>query len=95
MITADSVFMNGIVVTVDQKNSFKKAIAVKDGKIIDVGENEDIKIYIGSETKVIDLGGRMILPAAHDAHCHGVSMGGNSLMVNFSYPEVNTIGKVR
>ena len=95
MITADSVFVNGIVVTVDQKNSFKKAIAVKDGKIIDVGENEDIKSYIGSETKVIDLGGKMILPAAYDAHCHGVSMGGNSLMANFSYPEVNTIGKVR
>ncbi|MDL2253920.1 hypothetical protein LJC49_07605 [Ruminococcaceae bacterium OttesenSCG-928-I18] len=53
---ADLVLQNGKVVTVDKDFSFKKAIAVKDGWIIDVGYDADMKEYIGPKTEVIGLG---------------------------------------
>ncbi|EAA7245635.1 amidohydrolase [Salmonella enterica subsp. salamae] len=70
MATADTVFLNGKVATVDERFRFKRAIAVKNGWIIDVGENDEIQAYIGPQTQVIDLQGKLILPAAHDAHVH-------------------------
>ena len=73
MISADTVFINGKVATVDKDFSFKNAIAVKDGWIIDVGGNEEIRERIGPDTEVIDLGGKVILPGAHDAHIHAIS----------------------
>lgn len=72
---ADTVFLNGKVITVDRDFSIKKAIAIKDGWIIDVGENSEIKEYIGDTTEVIDLGGRTIMPGACDAHCHSAMFG--------------------
>ena len=79
MAHADVVFINGIVVTVDKHFSYQEAIAVKNGWIIDVGKSEEIKEHIGSETQVIDLQGKVILPAAHDAHAHGVVWGTGAL----------------
>jgi len=73
MIFADTVFINGKVATVDKNFSYKKAIAVKSGWIIDVGENAEIRAYIGNDTQVIDLGGKVILPGAHDSHIHAIS----------------------
>ena len=72
---ADTVFINGKVITVDKDFSIKKAIAVKDGVIIDVGENSEIKEYIGEKTEVIDLEGRTIMPGACDAHGHAACFG--------------------
>ena len=51
MITADTVFINGKVATVDKDFSFKSAIAIKDGLIIDVGGNDEILTYVDSEQK--------------------------------------------
>lgn len=95
MEKADSVFINGKVVTADKDFSFKKAIAVKDGWIIDVGENSDIKPYIGSGTRIMDLKGKVILPGAHDAHSHGVVFGANHLCCDCSFPKVKTIGDLQ
>ncbi|VYT95458.1 amidohydrolase family protein [Metakosakonia massiliensis] len=70
MAVADTVFINGKVATVDKHFSFKRAIAVKNGWIIDVGEDDEIEAHIGPQTQVINLEGKLILPAAHDAHVH-------------------------
>lgn len=75
MVVADLVILNGKVATVDKDFSFKEAIAVKDGWIIDVGTNEEIKKYISDETKVIDLEGKVILPGANDSHMHAAHTG--------------------
>ncbi|MDL2253911.1 amidohydrolase [Ruminococcaceae bacterium OttesenSCG-928-I18] len=97
MATADTVFVNGKVVTVDKEFSFKQAIAIKDGTIFDVGFDSDIKPYIGSKTEVIDLKGRMILPGSHDAHMHGVYFGMSSpkVSLNHMYPNVKSIQDMR
>jgi len=70
MTRADTIFVNGKVATVDNNFSFKQAIAVKNGWIMDVGGNEEIRLYAGPETKVIDLEGKVILPGIHDSHVH-------------------------
>jgi predicted amidohydrolase YtcJ len=45
---------------------------VRDGKIIAIGGDSDTKSFIGSKTQVIDLAGRLVLPAFHDMHTHPV-----------------------
>jgi hypothetical protein len=71
--SADLVFTNGIVFTVDSLNTEAEAVAVKDGKIIFVGHNNAAKRFIGEQTKVIDLKGKMILPGFIDSHAHPIS----------------------
>jgi len=79
MIKADLVLLNGKIATVDSKFNFTEAVAVKAGWIIDIGSNEYLSGRIGPETEVIDLGGKVLLPAANDAHMHatlaGIMMG--------------------
>ncbi|TGD49544.1 amidohydrolase, partial [Salmonella enterica subsp. enterica serovar Poona] len=70
MTVADTVLINGKVATVDRHFRFTRAITVKNGWIINVGEDEEIKTHIGPDTQIIDLQGKLILPAAHDAHVH-------------------------
>jgi len=66
----DMVLSNGKVVTVDANESINEAVAVKFGRILAVGSNEQIKSLIDSETKVVDLKGRTIIPGLNDSHCH-------------------------
>ena len=66
----DMVLSNGKVVTVDANESIAEAVAVKFSRILAVGSNEQIKSLIGSETKVIDLKGKTIIPGLIDTHCH-------------------------
>lgn len=91
MLIADTIIINGKVATVDRAFSFKEAIAVKNGWIIDVGTNAEIKRYKGPGTKVIDLEGKLILPAAHDAHIHAVCFVLNNLCCNCGAPAVNSL----
>ena len=67
---ADMVMRNGYVYTVDGKNSVQQAIAVAGGKIVYVGSDEGVASYIGTQTQLIDLAGRMLMPGFVDAHMH-------------------------
>ena len=67
---ADTVFINGLVYTVDRCNSTAQALAVRDGRIVFVGRDHKTKPYIGKRTKVVDLHGKMLLPSFGDAHAH-------------------------
>jgi predicted amidohydrolase YtcJ len=70
---ADLVFTNGVVYTVDSLNTKVEAVAIKDKSIIFVGNNDGVQNYIGDNTKVINLNGKMLLPGFIDAHCHSIS----------------------
>ncbi|HEY7401440.1 MAG TPA: amidohydrolase [Actinomycetota bacterium] len=72
---ADVAFVNGAVYTVDSGRSRARAAAVRDGHIVAVGEDADVRAVIGPRTEVIDLDGRMLLPGFQDAHVHPVSGG--------------------
>lgn len=70
---ADLILKNGFVFTVDSLNTEAEAVAIKEGNIIFVGDNEAVKNFIGKKTKVIDLKGKMILPGFIDSHAHPIS----------------------
>jgi predicted amidohydrolase YtcJ len=67
---ADRVLLNGAVYTVDADRSWAEAVAIKDGEIIYVGDNEGAGAYISTESEIIDLVGQMVLPGFHDSHVH-------------------------
>ena len=76
--TADLVLSNGKVYAVTGSESYFEAVAIKSGKITDLGPSRIIKKRIGPATRVIDLAGKLVLPGFIDAHCH-FAAGGRSL----------------
>ncbi|MEY2917098.1 MAG: hypothetical protein RIS73_812, partial [Bacteroidota bacterium] len=67
---ADAVYKNGKIYTVNEKQEWAEAVAIKDGKFIKVGSNADVEKFIGDKTEVIDLGGKFAMPGIHDLHVH-------------------------
>jgi predicted amidohydrolase YtcJ len=67
---ADMVMRNGYVYTVDGQDSVQQAIAISGGKIVYVGSDAGVDGYIGKQTQLIDLAGRMLMPGFVDAHMH-------------------------
>ena len=69
---ADVVYKNGFVYTADGPRSRAQAFAIRDGKFLTVGLNDDMKAVTGPDTKVIDLKGQMVMPGLIDSHIHAV-----------------------
>jgi len=73
---ADLILYNGKIVTVDPNFSIRQAVAIKNGRIAAVGANQAIlKAERGPSTRVIDLGGRTVLPGLIDSHLHPLEAG--------------------
>jgi len=72
---ADAVYTHGRIYTVDAARSWAEAVAVSDGRIVYVGPAAGAQTFIGVDTEVVDLGGRMMLPAFQDSHIHPISGG--------------------
>jgi predicted amidohydrolase YtcJ len=72
---ADLVLRNGKIVTVDDKKPEAQALAARGDLIVAVGTNEEIQSYVGPNTKVIDLNGRLAIPGFIDSHAHFMSIG--------------------
>ena len=64
----DLVLHNGKIVTVDDAFSIQQAVAVRDGRIVEVGDNDLLSKYDASQT--IDLEGKTVLPGFNDVHIH-------------------------
>ncbi|MCP3675155.1 MAG: amidohydrolase, partial [Gammaproteobacteria bacterium] len=73
--TADTIYTNAKIYTVDKNNSWATALAVKDGAIIAIGDKNEVNNYSGKETVVHDLNGRMMMPGIHDTHNHPSNAG--------------------
>src|SRR5712691_8758344 len=84
--TADTVLVNGKIVTVDDQFSTREAIAIRDGKIVALGSSAEIKKLAGPQSRVIDLQGRTVIPGLIDSHMHAIRAG-----QSFS-TEVNWVG---
>jgi hypothetical protein len=72
---ADTVLMHGEIYTVNDVQPWVQALAIKDKRIVLAGADAGVEPYIGPDTNVIDLQGRMAMPGIHDAHQH-LLMGG-------------------
>ncbi len=78
-VAADLILVNGRVRTPAHPSGFTQALAVRDGTILAVGDDAGIRDLAGPGTRVIDLRGRLALPAFGDAHVHAISGGLESL----------------
>jgi predicted amidohydrolase YtcJ len=67
---ADYVFKHGSVYTVDNDLPWAEAVAVSGGRIVYVGREPGVGAYVGKQTRVIDMGGGMLLPGFIDSHAH-------------------------
>ncbi|MDH5704760.1 MAG: amidohydrolase [Candidatus Aminicenantes bacterium] len=76
---ADLVLLNGTVWTVNPSQPWAEAVAVKGGRILEVGSSRTIKKLAGTRTEVVDLKGDLVLPGFIDSHTHFLD-GGFSLL---------------
>jgi hypothetical protein len=67
--------VRGNVVTMDPRRPRASAVAVRDGKFLAAGTDEEARALAGPGTDVVDLGGKTVLPGLIDAHLHGASSG--------------------
>lgn len=90
--TADLVLLNGKIYTVNATNEVVEAVAVKDGKIWQVGGVEEIRKLIGETTEQIDLEGKAAYPGLIEGHAHIMGVGQNLINVDLmgtkSYQEL-------
>jgi len=80
---ADLVLKGGKIATVDDNFSIAEAVAIKGDKFIFVGSNADVESFIGTETEVIELDGKLAVPGLIDAHAHVPSFGASLENLNF------------
>ena len=67
---ADLVLRNAKIYTVDAARGLAQSLAVRDGRFVYVGKGKGVSRFIGNETRVMDLGGKLVLPGFIDSHCH-------------------------
>ena len=72
---ADIVFTNGKILTVDQNFSIKEGVAIQNGRFVAVGTAREIRLWTGPRTRVINLGGRTMIPGLIDSHIHATVAG--------------------
>jgi predicted amidohydrolase YtcJ len=79
---ADTIYYNGKVVTVNDKQPKATVVAVKDGKILYVGDIRGSKPLTAATTRQVDLGGKTMVPGFVDAHGHVVNAGVQAASAN-------------
>jgi predicted amidohydrolase YtcJ len=86
---ADAIFRHGNIYTgVKERSSFgetpqrAEAIAIRGGRIVVVGKDDEVVKWKGPQTQVVDLGGRFVMPGFNDAHVHLAEAGFQKLSVN-------------
>jgi len=88
----EAVFFNGKIVTLDAAGSTAGAVAVQDGKVLKVGSADEIKQLAGPSTRLVDLGGKTVVPGLIDAHCHPMeAMMMKETWVDCRYPQTPSV----
>jgi hypothetical protein len=72
---ADWLLVNGRIVTLDDASSVSEALAIEAGRVTATGGSAELRKLAGPDTKVIDLGGRTVIPGLIDSHIHAIRAG--------------------
>jgi predicted amidohydrolase YtcJ len=71
----DLILVNGKIHTMEKDCPWAEAVAIREGKFVKVGSNEEVLLLKAETTEVVDLGGRVLLPGFNDSHMHLLSFG--------------------
>lgn len=89
---ADTIIFGGTIYTVDSLNSKTKSVAIKDGKILKIGNYSDLEKLTNSETIKINLEGKTMIPGFIEGHGHIMGVGYNEMNLDLlqtsSYDEI-------
>ncbi len=91
--TADHILLNGRFITLDAREQIAEAMAIKGGRILAVGGNDEIRKLAGPDTKAEDLAGRTVLPGLIESHCH--SIGAARASLSGEYRELYSIADIQ
>ena len=95
---ADTIYSGGPILTIDDDQPIVEAVAVRDGRILAVGDTDSVLAHRGDSTEVFDLAGRTMLPGFVDSHGHVVMGGLQALSANLLAPpdgEVTDIASLK
>lgn len=73
--TGKTIFVNGKIYTMNEKQPLAEAVVVLENRILFVGTNEEIHKYVDKESVIIDLHGKLMLPGFIDNHTHFINGG--------------------
>ena len=93
---ADQLLHNGKILTLDRAQAVVHAMAIRDGKILAVGNDDALNACASPRTQLLDLRGRTVLPGLIDVHTHAMEWVKSILRgeINSSYPEVHSITEI-
>ncbi|AOF95008.1 amidohydrolase [Sphingobium sp. SA2] len=77
MTAKDMILINAKVTTLDRENPVAEAVAIRDGKFLAVGREQDVRAAAGPDATVIDAQGRRLIPGLIDSHIHVIRGGLN------------------
>lgn len=91
-VSADSIFENGVVETMDSSMTTAQAVAVSGGRIIAVGTNAQAEAFQRPDTTVFDLKGAALLPGFIDTHSHmmGWGAGYTNIVLNPNWVDISS-----
>ncbi|HQU59412.1 MAG TPA: amidohydrolase family protein [Saprospiraceae bacterium] len=84
-VVADKILFNGNFYTVEEDTPLAEAIAIKDGRILLVGSNDEVEALQGKHTERIDLNGQFAMPGFIEGHGHFSSLGSSLMNLNFMH----------
>ncbi len=74
---ADMILSNGRIHTVDEAFSTAQSVAIREGRFVAVGDDEEVRRHAGPGTEIVDLEGRTAIPGLIDSHIHQFYVGLN------------------
>lgn len=86
------ILVNGKIYTMDMNNSRVDAVCIKGNKIEKIGKKSELMNLIEKDTKIIDLGGKTVLPGFNDSHTHLLNYG--NAMLNVDLVGVKSIEEI-
>lgn len=93
-MTADLIVLNADIRTMDGRHPRAGAMAVAGGRILALGDEADMRALAAPDARVIDAGGRLVLPGFQDAHVH-LQRGGTDLVRSALLYDVTTIAELQ
>jgi len=85
-------FINGKIITINDKDEIAEAVLIADNKIAAVGSTEEIKSVAPASCEIVDLQGKSVIPGLIDGHVHAsITVHGFEKCVNIQHPKYNTL----
>ena len=82
--SAELVLLGGRIVTMNPEMAEAQALACREGRIVGIGSDSEIKRHVGPDTCVINLAGRLVIPGFIEGHGHFVSLGRSKMELDLT-----------